>query len=107
MGIIMRIIQQFDPGHEREFMALEKKFDELEKKRPDYPMGSRMQPVSASEPMNTLIWQCEFPDIETAYKTLNFFSGDAEHKALFRQQVAYMKEIRIEFYKILEGDLFT
>lgn len=66
-----------------------------------------MQPVSAGEPMNTLIWQCEFPDIETAYKTLNFFSNDKEHETLFKRQVAYMKEVRIEFYKILEGDLFA
>ena len=41
MGIVMRIIQQYDPCHENEFMALEKKFDELEKKRPDYPKGKR------------------------------------------------------------------
>jgi hypothetical protein len=107
MSIMMRIIQQFNPGYERIFMALEKQFDELEIKRPDYPRGRRMQPISASEPGNTLIWQCEFPDIETAYKTLDFFKGDAEHEALFRQQAGYIKEVRIEFYKILEGDKFN
>jgi hypothetical protein len=102
MGIVMRIIQQFDPGHEQEFMALEKKFDELEKKRTDYPKGKRMQPISAYEPVNTLIWQYEFPDIETAYKTLNFFSGDEGHEVLYRQQVEYMKQVKIEFYKTLD-----
>ena len=30
----MRIIQQFDPPREDEFMALERKFDELEKTLP-------------------------------------------------------------------------
>ena len=98
----MRIIQQFDPEHERDFMDLEQKFDELEKRRPDYPKGRRMQPVSAREPSNTLIWQYEFPDIETAYKTLNFFEGDEGHELLFRQQVLFMKEIRVEFYKTLD-----
>ena len=102
MSIVMRIIQQFDPGLENEFMALEQKFDGLEKKRPDYPKGKRMQPISANEPVNTLIWQCEFPDIETAYKTLNFFSGDEGHEVLFRQQVKYMKQVKIEFYKTLD-----
>jgi hypothetical protein len=102
MGIVMRIIQQFDPCHEHEFMVLEKKFDELEKKRPDYPKGKRMQPISASEPVNSLIWQYEFPDIETAYKTLDFFSGDEGHEMLFRKQVEFMKKIKIEFYKTLE-----
>jgi hypothetical protein len=102
MGIIMRIIQQFDPCHEQQFMALEEKFVELEMKRTDYPKGKRMQPVSASEPVNTLIWQCEFPDMETAYKTLDFFNGDQEHEKLFEQQVGYMKQVKIEFYKSLD-----
>lgn len=102
MGIVMRIIQQFDPAHEDEFMALEKKFDELEKKRPDYPRGTRMQPVSSVEPVNSLIWQCEFPDIETAFMALNFFNGDEGHETLYRQQVEFMKTIRIEFYKTLD-----
>ena len=105
MGIVMRIIQQFDPGHEQEFMALEQKFDELEKSRPDYPKGGRMQPVSSIDPVNSLIWQYEFPDMETAYKTLDFFNGDQEHETLFRSQVRFMKTIRIEFYKTLDfGD---
>lgn len=102
MGIVMRILQQFDPASESEFMALEKKFDALEKARPDYPKGKRMQPISATEPANSLVWQYEFPDIETAYKTLNFFSGDEGHDELFRKQVKFMKQVKIEFYKTLD-----
>jgi hypothetical protein len=102
MSILMRIIQQFEPQHEEEFMELERKFHELELKHPDYPKGKRMQPVSASEPVNTLIWQNEFADIETAYKTLDFFKGDPSHEKLFSEQVPFMKEIKIEFYKILD-----
>ena len=102
MGIVMRIIQQFEPGREREFMALEKKFDELERKRLDFPTGKRMQPVSSAFPVNSLIWQCEFPDIESAYKTLDFFNEDMEHEILFREQVELMKDVKIEFYKTLD-----
>jgi hypothetical protein len=102
MSIIMRIIQQFEPQHEDEFMSLEKKFHELEMKHPDFPKGKRMQPVSAHEPVNTLIWQHEFADIQTAYRTLDFFKGDSSHEELFRHQVPYMKEVKIEFYKILD-----
>ena len=102
MGIIMRLIQKFDAFNEKEFMALEKKFDDLEKKRPDYPKGKRMQPISAGEPVNTLIWQCEFPDIESAYKTLDFFSGDDEHEKLFELQSPLIKQVKIEFYKSLD-----
>jgi len=102
MPVLMRILQQFDPARETEFMDLEKKFHELEMKRPDYPKGRRMQPISGGEPANTLVWQYEFPDLETAYKTLNFFSGDDGHEELFKDQVKFMKQIKIEFYKTLD-----
>lgn len=102
MSIVIRIVQQFDPTHEKEFMDLEKKFDELEKARPDYPKGTRMQPISSTEPCNTLIWQNEFPDIASAYEVLDFFSGDAAHEALFEKQAPYFKQVKIEFYKKLE-----
>ncbi len=104
MGIIMRISQQFNPSEEVAFMQLEKKFHELELARPDYPKGKRMQPISAHEPMNTLIWQYEFKDMVTAYDTLNFFKGDEGHEELFRQQAGFIKEARIEFFKTLDFD---
>lgn len=102
MSVTLRIIQQFDPTHEKEFMDLEKKFAELEAARPDYPKGTRMQPISASEPCNTLIWQHVFPDIASAYQVLDFFSGDEAHEALFEKQSPYFKQVRIEFYKNLD-----
>lgn len=102
MSIVMRIIQRFDPAREDEFMALERKFDELEKREPGFPKGMRMQPISSSEPVNSLIWQSEFPDMESAVMALNFFSGDPNHDKLYKQQVEYMNTIRIEFYKKLD-----
>ena len=102
MSVIMRIIQQYEPQYENEFMALEKKFHELEKGRPDFPKGKRMQPISSQEPTNSLIWQYEFPDMDSAYKTLSFFKGDDEHELLFKNQVPYIKNVRIEFFNSLE-----
>jgi hypothetical protein len=102
MSVTMRIIQQFDPVHETEFMDLERKFAELEARRPDYPKGRRMQPISASEPCNTLIWQCEFSDIQSARAALDFFHGDAEHEALFERQSPFFKSVRIEFFENLD-----
>ncbi|MEO8473807.1 MAG: hypothetical protein ABI477_16520, partial [Chryseolinea sp.] len=93
MGVVMRIIQQFDPAMEEEFMKLEQQFHELEKRNTDYPKGKRMQPISGGEPSNTLIWEYEFSDLETAYKTLNFFIDDSRHEELFHKQVKMMKMI--------------
>ncbi len=103
MSITMRIVQQFDPRYEKEFMELEQQFAQLEAARPDYPKGKRMQPISAGEPCNTLIWQAEFPDLASAYKTLDFFQGDPAHEALFAKQLPYFREVKIEFYRNLEA----
>jgi len=101
MTITMRIIQQYDATKENEFLELEKKFAELERERPDYPKGKRLQPISANEPCNTLIWEYEFPDIQSAYKVLDFFSGDKDHEALLVKQLPFFKSVKIEFYKNL------
>jgi len=98
----MRILQEYDIRNEREFLALERKFAELERKRPDYPKGRRMKPLSASQACNTLVWQCEFPTLEEARAALSFFEGDAAHEKLFRKQVAYFKNVRVEFYENLD-----
>ena len=45
MSILMRIIQQFDPTWEDEFMVHEKKFTELGKSTKEHPKGIRMQPL--------------------------------------------------------------
>ena len=102
MSITMRIIQQFDITREEEFMEIENRFAALEESRNDYPKGRRMQPVSAPIPNNTLIWQCEFPDMESAYRTLDFFSGDDAHEMLFEKQSPFFREVKIEFYKNLD-----
>lgn len=98
----MRIMQQFDPAHEREFMDLEKKFAQLEAARPDYPRGKRMKPISADQPCNTLVWQCEFPTLDAAHAALSLFAGDAAHEALFVKQTPFIKQVKIEFYENLE-----
>jgi hypothetical protein len=102
MSVVMRILQQFDPVHEKEFMALERQFADLERSRPDFPKGKRLQPLSGGEPCNTLIWQCEFPDIQAAVKTLAFFDGDSAHEALLRQQILFFKQVKIEFSTTLD-----
>ncbi len=102
MSITMRILQQFDTTKEKEFMDLEKKFAELEANRPDYPNGKRMQIISATEPCNTLIWESEFPDLNSAYEALDFFSEDKAHELLFEKQSPFFKQVKIEFYKNLE-----
>jgi hypothetical protein len=102
MSITMRILQRFDVRREKDFMELEKKFADLEAARPDYPKGRRLQPLAAAEPCNTLVWECEFPDLESAKQVLDFFTGDAAHEALLEKQIQFFEKVRIEFYRNLE-----
>ena len=97
----MRIIQQYDIQHEKEFMKLEAQFAALEGARPDYPKGKRMKPLSAAEPCNTLIWQCDFPHIATARQALDFFEGDDTHEELFQEQAPFFRNVRVEFFESL------
>ena len=99
MSVTMRLIQQYDIRYEKEFWDLEKKFIQLEKKRKDYPKPRRMKPIAAGEPINSLIWECEFGSIQEAYDCLNFFAGDEDHEELFVKQVEFFKGQKIEFFE--------
>jgi hypothetical protein len=102
MSVVMRIVQRFDACDEAEFMALEKRFAALETKRRDLPQGRRLQPLAASEPCNTLIWEGEFPTLAAAHAALNSFSGDAAHEKLARKQRPLFRRVRVEFYNVLD-----
>jgi len=102
MSVTMRIIQEYDLRHEQEFLALERQFAELERGHADFPRGRREKPIAASEPCNTLVWECEFPDLAAASQTLDFFKGNADHEALFARQLPYFVKTRIEFLENLD-----
>lgn len=102
MSVRLRIVQQYQPGREKEFMDLERKFAKLEIRRPDFPKGRRLKPISGPESPHTLIWECDFPDMKAAHAALNFFAGDPDHDALFVRQSRYMTKTRVEFYESLD-----
>lgn len=99
MSVTMRIVQRYRITAEKEFWDLEAKFAELERRRPDFPKGRRMKPIAGGEPVNTLVWEGEFPTLADAHKALAFFEGDAEHEALFKLQGPLFESMRVEFYE--------
>ncbi|MFH1069314.1 MAG: hypothetical protein V1794_06790 [Candidatus Glassbacteria bacterium] len=102
MSITLRVIQRFDIRHQKEFLELEKLFAQLERARPDFVNGKRRRPIAAAEPVNTLIWEGEFPDLAAAQRWLEFLETDGEHSGLFARQQPYFEAVRIEFYENLE-----
>jgi hypothetical protein len=102
LSVTLRVLQQFDSGRETEFLRLEQEFAKLEARRPDYPKSKRMRPISSGDPLNTVVWECEFQDAQAARDILDFFRFDAEHEALYEKQSPYFGEVKIELYQNLE-----
>ena len=102
MSIVMRIVQQFDAANEEQFLALERQFAALEASRRDYPKGRRLKPLAAALPCNTLIWECEFSDLNAAQAALSFFAGDGAHEKLLVQQKPFFRQVNVEFYERLD-----
>jgi hypothetical protein len=102
MSITLRIIQRFEHSHQKEFLELERKFAEMERRRNDLVKGKRLRPISGPEPTNTLIWEAEFPDIAAARDWLVANAQDTEHEELYEQQEPFFESVRIEFYENLD-----
>ena len=61
-----------------------------------------MQPIASPEWKNTLIWECEFPDLNSAQNFLDFCVVDAQHDELFKQQRPFFEGVKVEFYRNLD-----
>lgn len=102
MAYKLRFVQHFKQDKTEEFLTLEKKFAELERRGPLFPKGRRFTPCFAREPVNTLIWECEFPSLEEAVGAQQFLENNVLHKELFDEQVQYFIDSYTEIYKSLE-----
>ena len=105
MKYVLRFVQNYRPADRAAFMALEAKFDALEKRRPDLPQGRRMQPWAGGLPTNTLVWECTFDSmdkLQAGLAALTALSGDPEHEHLFQQQAPLMVDTYTEIYEALE-----
>lgn len=103
MAYKLRFVQRFKQDKEKEFMDLEKKFIQLEQTVKEFPKGKRFIPFSGREPVNTLIWECEFPTLEEANQAVDFLGNDPRHEELFKQQVQYFIESYTEIFRTFEG----
>lgn len=94
--------QEFEQKNEKAFMELEQKFVKFEKENPNAPKGKRYVPYIASKPVNTLIWECEFPTIEAAFNAKKMLENDETHTDLFAEQVRYFVRSFVEIYKSID-----
>ena len=83
-------------------MELESKFQELERDTPSLPKGKRYKPFSASEPINTLIWECEFSSLAEVQCAMERMATHPRHVALFEEQLPCISKAMTEIYQVLE-----
>jgi hypothetical protein len=102
MSYLLRFIQQYQPSAGQAFMELEARFQELERNAPHLPQGKRYQPVSGSEPTNTLIWECECASLQEVESALKMLADDPTHTELFEKQSRYLLKSCTEIFKVLE-----
>lgn len=95
-------VQKYQPSAAQVFFKLEAEFAELERRSPHFPQGRRYQMLSEGEPMNTLVWECEFTSLHDVENALKRIADDPTHTALFEKQLPYIVEMRTEIYKMLE-----
>jgi hypothetical protein len=102
MPYVLRFVQRFRPADEAAFLALEKEFAALERRKRGFPRGRRRRPYAGREPSHTLIWESEFPSLEAAQKGLARIVGDPDHEALLRRQIPYFLDAWTEIDEVLE-----
>jgi hypothetical protein len=98
MAFKLRFVQKFQQANAKAFMALEAEFARLEREIPEFPKGKRWVPYLGRDPVNTLVWEAEFPTLQKAIEAKLFFEGDDRHEDLFAKQVVYFIESYVEIY---------
>ncbi|MGE5612873.1 MAG: hypothetical protein ACM3XR_00545 [Bacillota bacterium] len=99
MAYKLRYVQHFKQNHFKDFIELEKKFIELENSIKDFPRGKRFLPYMGKEPLNTLIWECEFDSMEELQKAHDLIQNNSSHEELYNKQVRYFLDSYTEIYK--------
>lgn len=102
MAYVLRFVQRFRPADERAFMALEKQFAALERRKRGFPKGRRSRPYAGREPGHTLIWECEFPSLDGAQRALALLSSDPDHERLLKRQLPYFLDAWTEIHELLD-----
>ena len=102
MAYRLRFVQRFDKKDMDIFLELERKFIEWEKSAEGIVPGRRFVPVSGRDPVNTLIYEADVPEMEDVMALMRAIDADEGHSALVEQQGIYMKDYYVEILRELQ-----
>jgi hypothetical protein len=101
MAYVLRFVQRFQAKDEAAFLALERQFEALERRK-GWPRGRRSRPFAGREPGNTLVWECELPTLGAVGDAVRTMSGDPDHARLLRRQIPFFLEAWTEVHEVLD-----
>jgi hypothetical protein len=101
MAYVLRFVQRFRADDEAAFMALERQFADLERRK-GWPQGRRSRPVSGRDPAHTLVWECELETLAEVNRVLATLGTDPDHARLLKRQSRYFLEAWTEVYEVLD-----
>ncbi len=95
----VRFLQRFPVASKSEFLNLEEKYTDLERRYPEFPKARRFLPYASGEATNTLICELEFATVQEADAAIEFFAHNPHHDEIFKLQSEYMLDCRTEIYE--------
>jgi hypothetical protein len=102
MTFVLRFVQEYVVAERAAFLELETRFAEMERRRPDWPQGRRLQPYAGADVTNALVWETTVASLAEAEAALAQIEGDEEHAALFAQQAPFITRARTEILEVLD-----
>jgi hypothetical protein len=101
MAYVLRFIQRFRAENEAAFLALERQFAALERRK-GWPRGRRSRPFAGREPVHTLIWECELPTLAAVSDAVAVMGQDPDHARLLKRQLPFFLEAWTEVCEVLD-----
>jgi hypothetical protein len=101
MPVVVRLVQHVAPPDWDAYVALERQFADLES-RAGGVRGRRLRPIAGIEPVDTLVWEAEYPSLAAALAALGAQDSDATHGRLFAQQALHIVDRRVELYDVVD-----
>jgi len=102
MAYVLRFVQRFRASDEAAFMALEAKFEALERRKKGWPRGRRTRPWAGRDPVHTLVWECDLPTLAAVGDAVARMAKDPDHARLLKRQIPFFLEAWTEVYEVLD-----
>jgi hypothetical protein len=101
MSVVVRFVQRVRPADMEAYLAVERSFVAWESQQGKVD-GRRLRSFAGAEPVDTLVWEGEYPTRAAAAAAIDEMEADARHRELWSEQVRYVVDRRVELFDVLD-----